>query len=234
MLVVIAILAILAAMLLPALSKVKDIGKRTLCMSNLHQVSTVLFSYASDYNEQGPHELDGQMGRGLGVLNTLAPDGMQQVRCPDFGPRHEQSYGKRHSFWHSSWCCIFGTASWQINNETRQWFGFNLNVVRTDLSNAAPIPSLNLLGRKAVCKTSSWTFPSPARQPICGDSAPKHNNDFIPDIFYLREGEAQITLHGAMRNAVFADGHSASGPTKDMALKHRVYIYTCMFLDPEP
>lgn len=54
LLVVIATIAILAAMLLPALSKAKEAGKRTACANNLRQISLATFLYASDHNGAYP------------------------------------------------------------------------------------------------------------------------------------------------------------------------------------
>ena len=48
LLVVIAIIAILAAMLLPSLSRSRETSRSTLCKSNLHQISLGIFQYAGD------------------------------------------------------------------------------------------------------------------------------------------------------------------------------------------
>jgi len=54
LLVVIAIIAILAALLLPTLSRAKETGRRTACVSNLRQINLAIRLYADDYSDSLP------------------------------------------------------------------------------------------------------------------------------------------------------------------------------------
>jgi len=50
LLVVVAIIAILAAMLLPALARAREKAKRAVCIGNLKQLGLILYMYANDYD----------------------------------------------------------------------------------------------------------------------------------------------------------------------------------------
>src|ERR1039457_4816727 len=54
LLVVIAIIAILAAMLLPVLSRGKERGRTAVCLSNLHQIGVALQIYIDQNNNHLP------------------------------------------------------------------------------------------------------------------------------------------------------------------------------------
>ncbi len=74
LLVVIAIIAILSAMLLPALKRARDTGKKIQCANTLKQIGTTEFLYASDYNEYVTPPRN----------KTFVPSCDQQVLWPSF------------------------------------------------------------------------------------------------------------------------------------------------------
>ena len=56
LLLVIAIIAILASMLLPALGRAKEMGKRAVCKNNLRQTYLTFAYYAATYDDKIPIE----------------------------------------------------------------------------------------------------------------------------------------------------------------------------------
>jgi prepilin-type N-terminal cleavage/methylation domain-containing protein len=81
LLVVIAIIAILAGMLLPALSKAKAKGQRTACLSNMRQVGLALTMYVEDHNGNMPPITRAVVNFAL----PQAPDNFLKVLLPHVG-----------------------------------------------------------------------------------------------------------------------------------------------------
>ena len=73
LLVVIAIISLLAAMLLPSLSRTKEAGRATVCLNNLHQAGLALQLYVQENNNRLPYMND----------RTLTPTNESQFPPPD-------------------------------------------------------------------------------------------------------------------------------------------------------
>src|SRR5690606_24914105 len=62
LLVVIAIIAVLAGMLLPAVTQAMGVARRTTCASNQRQIGMAILAYTSDYEDFLPNRLAGAGG----------------------------------------------------------------------------------------------------------------------------------------------------------------------------
>jgi len=105
LLVVIGVIAILASLLLPVIGRVKESGKATGCLSNLHQAGMALQLYAQENNNRLPFMRD----RSLTATNDLpSPDvvlahqlgNTNVLKCPSDQQRLFETTGSSYS-WNS-------------------------------------------------------------------------------------------------------------------------------------
>ena len=95
LLVVIAIIAILASMLLPALSKARGKAHAITCKNNLRTLGMVFQFYADDYDDWGPPiKLENGAWNDSQWMNRLAADGLMgdQVYCSPYFKNREILY----------------------------------------------------------------------------------------------------------------------------------------------
>lgn len=111
LLVVLAIVAILAALLLPAVSRVKEAGKATACLSNLRQVGIALQLYVQDHENKLPVMYDSLIPTNLSEMPTNAfatidavlsnhLGSIQVLRCPSDSQRYYERTGSSYA-WNS-------------------------------------------------------------------------------------------------------------------------------------
>ena len=105
LLVVIAIISLLMAILMPALNRVRDMGRRVSCMSNMRQVGIALHLYTDQYEKLPPkrHPCSdfNKPGAALNVLNAIVPFlkagkratmSPKNYNCPSLRPNPEPQY----------------------------------------------------------------------------------------------------------------------------------------------
>lgn len=105
LLTVLAIIGIVAALLLPGLSKAKESGKSTSCKGNLHQIGLALQMYVSDSRNRMPTMYDQKAGTNyqtnLPTLNNVLAGqlGSQQVLdCPSDNAQIFQGTGSSYAW----------------------------------------------------------------------------------------------------------------------------------------
>jgi len=105
LLVVIALIATLAALLLPAVNRTKESGRGAVCLSNLHQIGLALQIYVQENNNRLPFMRD----KNLNTTNDLpTPDlvlsnhvgNIKVFKCPSDDQRLFESTGSSYS-WNS-------------------------------------------------------------------------------------------------------------------------------------
>ena len=153
LLVVIAIIAILAGMLLPALSSIKESGNTTSCANNLNQLGKFTSMYTSDYDDCFPFHQGGVNANDIWRLGTSTPLSVYINYAANNGADRIagiEYYGSTKQLRRGTLLC----PSVSERNLDYTEIGKNINKPNIDPSNKT---FLSLSVNKYLCKSSSRT-----------------------------------------------------------------------------
>lgn len=214
LLVVIAIIAILAALLLPTLSRAKAMAKRSYCQNNLRQLGFALAMYTGDENAY-PYTVNADKA----WYHALAPYYSRDYRimdCPTFKGEYQAQeatliissnlYYRPPSTSNQVAGLSYGYNGFGVASAlTSRWTGsFGLGWVR------------NAGQRKPSFKASDVRNPS--GMIAMADSMPQPK---FPQLYALllsisRETKPSDERHAATSNMAYADGHVGSIPNREL------------------
>ncbi len=215
LLIVVAIIAILAGMLLPALNKARENGRSAFCLSSLKQFGTAINIYADNNNDLLPHynsnannkawysAVDGPLTAALGDDNPVNNRGGRCVAGVSF-----DSTSKTVQTKHKLTC---PSLIWQ--DEVTYWpNGF------------APSYGYNgILCSPKVGHPARKRFVAPSRTMVFGESS---SVLLAQGFTQSGVGNNAVFRHNKRSNVVFMDGHAAQETRETMPTnKQNIYWY---------
>lgn len=176
LLVVIAIIAILASMLLPALSKAKLKGQRTACVNNLRQIGVFMQFYTDDNRDTFPAH-----------RNQNQPDDVGKSLTNWWGPTIVN-----YKWNHSNLFYCPGIKGKRFDNGVAWNWAYDVHKVGYGINSFFdalwPYPTASITAGGITFSTAAWLKRSSVRNPvdnlIVGESMPKSDGLFSSSLWW--------------------------------------------------
>jgi len=214
LLVVIAVIAVLAGMLLPALNKAREKARAASCTGNLKQVYTAFYNYTLDFNGFMPYILDqfgNQLSWGYGYFmkewNGTMGDvwdyfkGKNCFACPEVPYLIDKTgpAGGNNGYRSNTYGILYGATGARLNfgsmrriNTTPEWASFS---EKTFSKSKSSLPLLADSIHNELANAGS----------LCQWYVIRHNNSADLD-------GAPHLRHNNAANMVYLDGHAGAEP----------------------
>jgi prepilin-type N-terminal cleavage/methylation domain-containing protein/prepilin-type processing-associated H-X9-DG protein len=121
LLVVITIIAILAAMLMPAIKLVRESAKTTVCMNQQRQLAIAIQGYANDWEGMLVSIKNGSGSWDTNIAAFCAEQKQTMVRCPSFKRKNGWDLGFGRNNYPLSSDYNWGTGTFKDRNRTDNW-----------------------------------------------------------------------------------------------------------------
>lgn len=213
LLVAMCILAVLAAIVIPIITKARETAKTSKCLSNMRQIGLGMHTYIEEYNGRFPAAvpygspnywgirgrktvqelLDNYVSRAVNIQQRQSRfTSVGVFQCPsDSGPPPEYAgtYGiaKTGPVWRST-----GSSYQYYASNQQDWDHCSVTIPWTSLS---PLIATNTGAQRVGAALSD--IPYPSRKAVIGDFS------------YWHSGDRTTDNHLAFTNTLFADGHAA-------------------------
>lgn len=216
LLVVIGIIAVLASMLLPALSQARERGRSTSCLNKLKQVGIMMNFYCDDNNEWLPR-MSGEIIIYTGAVKTGTWAAMLVSNKYAFKSNNLYSYVAYDNLFCPSLARIFteaNTTAAQKGNFMYETYGLNYSLAGSPVGAVWPITKRD----NACRKNSAWVITNrPSATIFLGDSAQATLRKQSAYLNYGNEGQPHIR-HLGRANLLMLDNSIQSADP--MALKN--------------